>query len=244
VAAPTLTASYVVASWDVTTGTQTVTVTTAAGDHLVVFGITEDAGTTLNTPSGNGLTYTLARSATTPFTTAAYAWTAVDAVGGSSWTLTVTRSAGSGTRFGVVVFRFANGNGFDASNVGSNATNSAPSVSLTTAAANSAVAWANGDWTASDGTSRTWRTVNGITPTAGNGDETVYFRNAAVYTVYAGYWPDAGAAAANSYGLSAPSAQAWSGITVGVKGVTSSFTPAPPPAMVLPSVAVVRSTVW
>jgi hypothetical protein len=70
--------------------------------------------------------------------------------------------------------------------------------------------------------------VNGITPTAGNALERLYFRDSVRYTAYDGYWSDAGAAGANSYGLSAPSAQDYAVIAVEVKGTAGGGATLPP----------------
>jgi hypothetical protein len=115
---------------------------------------------------------------------------------------------------GVYVFRDSNGIG------ASNKTNStgAPSMTLTTGSNNSAIVYISGDWAAVDGASRTWRTINSITPTAGNGLEETYFRDAAHYGVYSAYWTDVGAAGSKTVGLSAPTGQTFSIAAIEVTG--------------------------
>jgi|SRR3990172_2023412 len=109
----------------------------------------------------------------------------------------------------------------DSDGIGASAktnTTGAPSLSITTTQDNSAIVVIVGDWNAADGASRTWRTVNGIAPTAGNGYELTYFRNASHYTVYAAYYSDAGAAGAKTVGLSDPSGQKYSIVALEIKG--------------------------
>lgn len=95
-------------------------------------------------------------------------------------------------------------------------TGSAPSLPLSVSA-NSAVEVGVDDAAAVDGTTRTWRTVNGSPMT-----EQLYFRQAPDYAAYGGYSSDAGAAGTIVTGLSAPGAQEWSAIGVEIlrQGVT------------------------
>lgn len=195
---------------------KTASVTLDTNDVLVVFGITEDAGTTIGTPTGGtGLTYTLQQSHVTASNTAVYAWTTVS---GSNQTFTLSAAeGGSGTAWwGIQALRFSGSDGVGLS--GKTQSTGAPAHSFTHQQANSAVAGAVGDWNAVDGTTRTWRTVNGITPTAGNSLERTYFRDSAHYGVYIGYWNDVGSITSNSYGLSAPTGQKYGIIVVEVKG--------------------------
>jgi hypothetical protein len=63
----------------------------------------------------------------------------------------------------------------------------------------------NIDASATDGSARVWRTVNGITPTALNLLETNYTRSSIAYALYGGYYYDAGTASASTVGLTTPS---------------------------------------
>ncbi len=238
--APTFVADYQSVFSSATTP-KTATPTTAAGDRLVVFGATEDAfASTLATPTGNSLTYTLAQSITTNTFAGNYQWTATDAAGGTGWTLSVARNAGSGY-FGIGALRFSGSNGFGASS--STTGTGTASLGLTTTQANSAIVVVIGDWNAADGTSRTWLTVNGTAPTAGNGYERLYFRDSSRYTVYAAYYPDAGAAGAKTVGLSAPTGEQFSITAVEVLG-TAAAAAAPRPPVVAPSLAAVQASNW
>jgi hypothetical protein len=77
----------------------------------------------------------------------------------------------------------------------------APSAAAT-CSANSLVLCQVNDWNAVDGTSRTWRTINGSPMT-----ETLYFRDSSRHTVYGGYCPDTGAGGSITIGLTAPTGQ-------------------------------------
>jgi hypothetical protein len=218
-AAPTFVAEYEVASWNTGGNSKTVTPTTADDDLLVLVGGAEGAELTLD-PAGNGMTYTLRQSITVTDFCAAFAWTA-PATGASGWTLTVTKD-GNNLLWGVTALRFSGAGG-----VGTSAktnTSGAPSLSITTTQANSAIVVFVSDWNAADGTTRTWRTVNGTTPTIGNGLERTYFRNSSAYAVYAAYYPDAGAVGSKTVGLSAPSGQKYSIVAVEILGTADAET--------------------
>jgi hypothetical protein len=221
-AAPTFVASYD-SGWGNSTSPKTVAVTTQAQDRVVVVGGSEDSADTLNTPTGNGITFSLAQSIVISNFCTAYAWTGTDGTGGTNWTASVSHNGGASRWFGYTVFVLRASDGFGASAQANNASG-APSVNLTTQQANSAVLCLNTDWSATDGASRTWRTVNGITPTAGNALERLYFRDSVRYTAYNAYWSDAGAAGSNAYGLSAPGAQAYAVIALEVKGTAGAAT--------------------
>jgi hypothetical protein len=92
----------------------------------------------------------------------------------------------------------------------------APSLSLTTAADNSAVVVGASDWNAVDGTSRTWRTVNGSAMT-----EETYFRDSSRYTVFTGYRGDAGVAGSKTLGLSAPTGTLSAMVGLEIKGAAA-----------------------
>jgi hypothetical protein len=218
VAAPTFVAEYEASSWSTTTTPKTVTPTTSAGDVLAVLAATEDASNTTQTPSGNSLTFTQQQLFTTADFCELRVDTATDAAGGTGWTL--TDSLVGGGQWGFTALRFSGSDGIGASAQGS-AASGAPSLAITTTQDNSALVVIVGDWNAADGASRTWRTVNGITPTSGNGGERVYARSVGAYTVYAAYYSDAGAAGSKTVGLSAPSGQKYSIAAIEVKGVAA-----------------------
>jgi fibronectin-binding autotransporter adhesin len=199
---------------------KTTSVTVAAGDYLVVVGMSEDAAYTLSTPTGGGLTYTLQQSVVVTDYCTAYIWTA-PAPTSQSFTLSVSMSGSSGW-WGANCLRFSGGTGIGASSK-TNIASGAPSLGLTTTADNSTIVCASSDWTAADGSSRTWRTVNGFTPAAGGTGEATYFRDGTHYAAYAAYWPDAGTAGSKTVGVSSPSGQKYSIIAVEVLGTSSSI---------------------
>jgi hypothetical protein len=195
---PTLVADYVT-SWGTATSPQTGSVTVGVGDQLVVVAGSEDAANTISTPTGGGLTYTLRQSVVVASNSTAYGWTAPSA---SAQTFTLSATKALAGFWGWDALRFSGSDGIGASSK-TNSTG-APSLSITTTQANSAIVVVVTDWNATDGASRVWRTVNGIAPTAGNGFERMYFRNTTNYAAYVAYYPDAGAAGAKTVGLSAP----------------------------------------
>lgn len=201
--APTFVAAYNSASYTTTDTPKTVSVTTQAGDLLVVYAGTPDSTCTVNAPSGNGISFTEQQSFFVSGNCSVHLWTGIDSTGGTNWTLTCTR-AGSTLMWGFTCVVFRNSAGFGATNGISNQ-NGSPTLSLTTAA-NSAVVAFNADWLA-NGNSRTWKEVNGVTPSVGNGLELTYAWDSVNYTAYGAYYNDTGSAGSNAYGLLLPSPQ-------------------------------------
>ena len=136
---------------------------------------------------------------------------------GSTFTISVGSGTGGTSWFGFNVLRFAGCEAIGAS-AKTNVASGAPSLGLTTIGDNSAVVAFVGDWNATDGASRTWRTINSITPSSGGGDEVTYFRDAIHYAAYAAYWSDVGPVGTVTTGLSAPAGQKYSIIAVEVRG--------------------------
>jgi hypothetical protein len=214
--APTFVNSYST-SWITTTTPKTVSVTTQAGDIVVVYGgIENGGGGIMGTPTGNNIVFTLQQSIHITVAWAdAYLWTGIDRVGGTNWTLSNSLVGSLEWGYDCLVFRDSTGIGVSAK---TNVNSGAPSLGLTTTMDNSAVVMFNIDWSAQDGATRTWRTVNGITPSAGNSLERDYARSAAAHTIYGGYYNDAGTAGAKTVGISAPGSQIYSIVAVEVLG--------------------------
>lgn len=220
---PTFVAEYE-SAWNTTTTPKTVTPTIAANDCLVIAGLTANDTTQVSTPTdnlGTHLTYNLQQTIQVTDYCYLRLWTALVAGGQSgSFTLSMAR-AGSADDFGFNCLRFS---GVDV--VGATSQNHAEvssggqSLSLTTERENSVVVCFAADWTA-DPTGPTWRTVNGITPTSGNGLRVTFQAISAVYTVHGAYYTDTGAAGANTYGASSPADQKFSIAAVELKGVVS-----------------------
>ena len=198
---PTLVASYPV--YDVSTDTAslvTPSFTPAAGEILVIKGITAARSQTMSTPAGGGLTYTLRKSDTTASHVAAYIWTAPVTVS-SPMTVTVAVS-GSSVPHSIVVERWSSAKLAATPATCDTTGTGAPSTTITTVAANSQVSWLNGDWTAVNGASRTYNTTS-ATPA-----EDGYTTTTGQYTAY--YATQAAATAGSqTLGVTAPTGQTW-----------------------------------
>ncbi len=214
-AAPTFKAESEIASWGVATSPRNVSRAVLTGDRIVVFGLTGNDLTTLGTPNDGVNTYSQPQVVqVTDFCWVAV-WTAT-AASDATLTISITRGGTGGDDWGMDVLTWGGSSGFGASNKAN--TSGAPSLSLTTQAANSAVMCAIGDWNAGATTGKTWLTINGNTPTAANGQELVAVLTSGIYTVYVAYWTDAGAAGAKTLGMSAPTGQKYSIVGLEVKG--------------------------
>lgn len=218
-------------AWNVsTTPKTTASITAVANDVLVAIAVNEGYGDYTGSnddwladlvPSGGSLTWTQRQEVIVNDYTYATIYTAV-VDSDKSMTVTFTRTGTVGSNalvlwWGGNVLQFRGSDGVGASNK-TNVASGGPSLALTTTVDNSAVVSVSGDFAAVDGASRTWRTVNGITPTSGNSLEVSYFRDASHYAVYGAYWSDVGAAGSKTVGLSAPSTQKYSICAVEVKG--------------------------
>ena len=200
------------AGWD-TSSPSTMTTgnfNSAIGDVWVTAGIAEAEGATFSTPTNTGTAQAFTTRGFVDSTDYSEVRTYTTVVANTLTTQSVSQVYSStGLKHGLSVARFSGSNGIGAVPAGEAETaGTASSLSITTTGDNSAIVVFIGDWSASDGTSRTWRTVNSITPTAGNGFELTYFRNASAYTVYIAYYPDAGAAGAKTVGLTTPNMKA------------------------------------
>jgi hypothetical protein len=222
-------------AWNSTTTPKTTaSFAVQTGDVLVAIGVIADSnGVDDNlTVSGGSLTWTVPTNGRVKVNqyTGVVIYTAT-ATSSTSITVSFASAASPSAWFGgnVLTFRGSGGVGVSAK---TNVLSGAPSLSITPGAANSAIVAVSGDWAAADGTTRTWRTVNGITPTSGNGLEVTYFRDAAQYTVYGAYWNDAGAAGAQTVGLSVPSGQKYSIVAVEILGTAA--VAVPPPLVMAP----------
>ena len=192
----------------------------AVGDVWVTGAIVENNNRTIAAPTNTGTAqaFTLRGTAGAADYTEIAAYTAV--VANTLTSQTISQGAGiTGDWWGFAVLRFSGSAGIGATPAAEQETNNtAPSLTFTTTGDNSAIVVFVGDWNSADGASRVWRTVNSITPTAGNGFETTYARDAARYTVHIGYYPDAGAAGSKTVGLSAPTTMKASIVAVEVRG--------------------------
>lgn len=181
-----------------------------AGDVLVAYLIAENDQGTMGAATGGSLTWTEQQKVDVGGYAEVIVWTAVVDTN-KSMTISFTRT-GNVVNFGGGVMVFRNTGGVGAS---SKANTSAPPYlpdwNITTTKANSIVVVVTGDWSAVDGSTRTWRT------NAGSLTEQTYYFQSGVYTAYAGYHANAGAIGTKAVGLTAPSGQTWSGVAVEIK---------------------------
>lgn len=186
------------ADWSTTTTPKSPpgSVTVAAGDYIVLGGVTADQTSTINTPTDGGLTYTQAGPVNIGSNCWLNVWTA-PCPSTQTFTFSCSRSATSNV-WGYNGLKITGASGGVGATLAGNAA-AAPSLSITPQQANSAVVMFIGDWNAADGTSRAYRT-NGGTFT-----EQTYFRDPAQYAVYGGAHLDAGTATSKAFGLTAPS---------------------------------------
>lgn len=221
-APPTFVAKY--DSNPVRSGTSTGTpatqsVTTAVGDALVLYADVGDPGaTSFSTPTGGtGLTWTLQQQFDTASFCVVKVWTAV-ATTAETFTLSVART-GTANPWGWTALRFSDTAGVGATNIANG--NAAPSLTLTTQQANSAIVVTSPDWDLVAG-ANTWRTPSGSTAAVEQTDVTL----ASSYRAYGAYHADAGAAGSKVVGMTAPTGQAY--VTVAVEVLPASAK-APPP---------------
>lgn len=218
---PTFVADYQPANWTATTTPKTVSATVSTGDVLVSVAGRENNNSHLATPTGGtSISWTLQEN---PGNTGNFGELRLctAAPNGQTWTYSQSDGGGTAAEWGFDVLRFSGSLGVGAASSATGTTGGS-SLSLTTTADNSAIVVVVTDWNSVDGSSRVWRTVNSITPTAGNGLERVYQRGAGVYTAYVAYWSDVGAAGAKTVGFSTPSSGVnWCIAAIEVKGTTS-----------------------
>jgi hypothetical protein len=220
---------------------KTLSVTTAVGDVLVISSGSEGANVTLSAVSGGTGTYVNQENIGVSGTDArAKIDTAITGITAQTFTMSETMT-GVTASWGYNVARFSGATGFGAHS--STVSTGGPSLGITTTQDSSAIVVVAVDFNAVDGSTRTWRTVNGTAPSAGNGFELTYFRNASSYTVYIAYYPDAGAAGAKTVGLSAPTGQRASIAAVEVQG-TASAAPYRPTILTVPCLAAVQAGSW
>jgi len=220
---PTFIADNEGANWSATTTPKTTAAfDSAVGDVWVTASISEGNGLNGATPTNSGAaqTFTARGSVDVSNYCELHTFTTVVANALTGQTVSDERT-GTALEWGINCVRFSGSGGIGAVPAGEAETDgTAPSLGITTTGDNSAIVVFVADWNAIDGASRTWRTVNGTTPTAGNGFELTYFRDGA-YALYIAYYPDAGAAGVKTVGLSAPSTMKASIAAIEVLGVAA-----------------------
>jgi hypothetical protein len=220
---PTFVASYT-SLYDNSTSPKNVSVTTQAGDVVVVIAAAENGTVNFGTLAGNSIGFTQKQLVHIDAGWCDVAiWTGTDNTGGTNWTLSLTRASQS---FGLTCLVFRNSGGIGASNKDNNEPGGG-SVTFTTTQDNSAIVVIDADWHALSGSGRVWQTLNSITPTSGNGLERAYFDGSTpgTYTVYGAYYNDAGTAGSKTVGLTSPNTQRYSIAAVEVKGTATAGMP-------------------
>lgn len=209
--APTFVAEYESLWSGANPATQTISVTVAVSDVLVVVALTQDNPITVSTPTGGtGIVWELKQSIVIVNYCSAYLWTTVIETA-QTFTLSLSKvGTAGGDDWGFNCLRFSSTDGVGAS-AKANAAAAAPSLALTTIQANSAIVVVNGDWNASNA-ARTWRTGAGALT-----EKSYVYAGVNIYTIYVGYHADVGAVGAKTVGLSAPTGQQYSLIAVEVK---------------------------
>ena len=210
--APTLT-SQTGSTWDDTVNTSEVTGTLSwnSSDRILVMGFTEDQTTTLSLPTATGLTFApLGTEITTSNSCWAHAWEATAGSSGSS-AVTATIATGAGTAMrGIHALAWGGCTGFVRTNGAG--VNSTQTVSVTRTQANSAMAFASADWSASGTGGLGW------TPA---GQTQVQAATAAGASSFAAYWGDQGATGTTSYGTTGLAGTAFSKFAVEVLGTAA-----------------------
>jgi hypothetical protein len=228
---PTFVAEYEASTWTTTTTPKTATPTIAANDCLIIGAITANDTTTVATPPtdnlGTSLTYNLLQTVAVTDWCYLRLWSAL-VTGGQSGSFTLSLARGGVADiwgFNCLKFSGVSAIGATAQNNGEDGQgNQKP---MTTLGDNSVVVQFAGDWNAADGTTRTWRTVNSIAPSVGNGMEKTYVIAGGNYAAYAAYWSDTGAAGSKTFGMTAPLLQRFALGLVELRGITAG---SPPPA--------------
>ena len=220
--------SFGSSAFNTATSPKTVAISVTAGDRIIVMSLGEHAGASPvdTAPTGGGETYTLVATLGSGSTVPrAVAWTATAASTQSYSVSCVRPMSTSTTIWGCMVWTLRDSNGFGvigAPTVGSTSN----SVTVTTTQNNSTLVIGSTDYTATDGTSRTLRTINSST-----GSEDLYGTLSTSHTWYAQRYTDCGTAGSVTGGYSAPTGQVSAIIAVEVKGTAGG--PALPPELIM-----------
>lgn len=228
-ALPTFIASYNT-NYGSNSTPRTLSVTTQAGDLVVVYAGSENSHISFASLSGNGISFAQHQSVYDggigSWANAAI-WSGIDTTGGTNWTLTLA-AGGSGEAFGVtaIVFRNAAAGASTSAAVDSPGVGGYAQVPLTTTSPSSAVVVFSADWYVDSLYEPTWNTINSVTPTSGNGYQLTYYRSGGIYIAQGAYYPDTGAAGANNYGYYTAYQKKYSIVALEIKGTFGASTPA------------------
>lgn len=220
-AAPTLT-SQVGSTWsDLALPPEaTGTLTWSTADRVLVIGVTEDSSISLATPTATGLTLAaLGTAQATGSSCWLHMWEATAASGGSS-TVSAAAVGGASTSMRALhAFAFGNCTGFVRTS-GATLTGT-QAVSVTRTQANSFMAFASGDWSASGTAGLAW------TPA---GQTQLQAATTANASLFCAYWGDQGSTGTTSYGTTGLAGTKFTLAAVEILGAVggATFIAAPP----------------
>lgn len=204
-----------------TTPKTSAALTDLGGDVLLSAGVGEDGGLTTIVPTLTGEVFASAVNiGTTGSTSRIHAHTTTISSDGVAETVSVART-GTALWFGANMLLFRDSAGFGAAPPSAQSiTAASPNLAITTTQENSAIVVILTDWGASDPTTWTWRTVNGVAPTIQTS-----FQDTVHYAFVIGYYPDAGSIGAKNVGVTNSITYTIAAVEIkGVAGVSSSST--------------------
>jgi hypothetical protein len=214
---PTYVTNYQCSDWTTTTTPKTAGEVALPNELLVHCVAGADGTATVSAPTGINTSWLLVDNlgATSSVARAAM-WVNTLSSNVQSGTLSQARTAGV-QPIGFSTVKFSNASiGNQVS--GENTAGAAPSIPITTSAANSGILMIIVDWSATAG-SPTWRQVNGQNPTViVNGAGTA----GSTYVVWVAFYADAGAAGAKTVGMTSPSTMTPTHIALEITGVPES----------------------
>lgn len=205
--------------WNTATSPKTISVTVKAGDFIIVFGVIEGQATTSSDTllvTGGGLSWSTAVKTNV----AAFCHISeqhATATSDATFNVSIAHTGNMSLFFGGNASVWRGSDGLGTPVTATNASG-APSVAVTTGAVSSAILAFVADFNAADDTTRVWRTINGVTPTALGALEIDHAFLTAHYTLSGAVWDDVGSAAAKTAGQSTLATQKYSIIAMEIKG--------------------------
>lgn len=206
-------------AWNNATTPKTISVTVKTGDFIIVFGIVEGQATTSSDTllvTGGSLSWSTAVKTNV----AAFCHISeqhATATSDATFNVSIAHTGNASLFFGANATVWRGSDGLGTPVTATNASG-APSLSVTTGAAESAIMAYVADFNAADDTTRVWRTINSITPTSGNGLEITHQFLTAHYTLSGAVWDDAGVAGAKTTGQTTLATQKYSIVAIEIKG--------------------------
>jgi hypothetical protein len=190
-----------------------------SGDVVTVIAIGEGESIVFDTPTSTGLTFTAKQSHNLASNCEVGSWTSTIPGGTTTMNISINNS-GSTIRWGFIWYVHRGSTGVGNTSKGNGASGSAPSFALTATGANSIIIAGGGDWDAGATTGKTWRTIDGVTPTSGNGMEKVATQVSGGYTIYSALWDGTTSSGSKTVGMTAPN-QKWAWVAIEILGTTA-----------------------